>query len=100
MYKRIFILATVAVLAMVSCAKELQQTVPDSFGSTDVHSLSVGIEAGEYLPTDATKASMNAIVRVDWKQDDKVSVVNASTGNILGGCLKADSDGAVTTFVI
>ncbi|MCQ2075246.1 MAG: hypothetical protein MJY77_08740 [Bacteroidaceae bacterium] len=83
---------------MVSCAKELQQTVPDSFGSTDVHSLSVGIEAGEYLPTDATKASMNAIVRVDWKQGDKVSVVNASTGYILGGYLTADSDGAVTTF--
>ena len=98
MYKRTFILATVAVLAMVSCAKELQQTVPDSFGSTDVHSLSVGIEAGEYLPTDATKASMNAIVRVDWKQGDTVSVVNATTGKILGGCLKADSDGAVTTF--
>lgn len=45
-----------------------------------------------------TKSSLESVVRVKWKKDDELSVINLTTGKQLGGCIKADSDGANTTF--
>lgn len=68
--------------------------------SDNVHTLSVGIEAGTYTPAEGeTKASMEAVIRVNWTaNDDEVSVVNATKGKILGGCLKAKESGTSVTF--
>ncbi len=98
MFKRTIIPAVVAVFAMVACSKGFQESEPVRAGSTEVHSLSVGIEAGAYLPADETRATMEAIVRAQWQKDDEISVVNATTGKLLGGCLKATGSGEVVTF--
>ena len=45
-----------------------------------------------------TKSSLESVVRVKWKKDDELSVINLTTGKQLGGCIKADNDGANTTF--
>ena len=102
MIKRYFIPAIIAVFALASCAKEIQDPgiQPESpIVSENVHSLSVGIESGAYVPEDgATKASMEAVIRVKWEKDDSVSVVNATQEKILGGCLKATESGENVVF--
>lgn len=45
-----------------------------------------------------TKSSLESVVRVKWKKDDELSVINLTTGKQLGGCIKADNDGANSTF--
>lgn len=49
-------------------------------------------------PIADTKAATQYTVRIKWTKGDKLSVVNLTTGNILGGSLTADSDGYSTTF--
>ncbi|MDO4802447.1 MAG: hypothetical protein Q4A15_09810, partial [Prevotellaceae bacterium] len=102
MFKRSFIPAVVTVIALASCAKDFQEQgfQPEgSIPSDNVHALSVGIESGAYVPEEeSTKASTEAIVRVKWEKDDEVSVVNATTKKILGGCLKATEAGVSVTF--
>ena len=98
MFKRTIIPAVVAVFAMVACSKGFQESAPVRVDSTEGHSLSVGIEAGAYLPADETRATMEAVVRVNWEKGDQISVVNATTGKLLGGYLEAEKDGDVVTF--
>ena len=45
-----------------------------------------------------TKSSLESVVRVKWKKNDELSVINLTTGKQLGGCIKADKDGANSTF--
>lgn len=45
-----------------------------------------------------TKSSLESVVRVRWKKNDELSVINLTTGKQLGGCIKADNDGANSTF--
>lgn len=45
-----------------------------------------------------TKASTQYTVRINWSAGDKLSVVNLTTGKLLGGCLTANSSGFSTTF--
>ena len=45
-----------------------------------------------------TKASTQYTVRIKWAAGDKLSVVNMTTGKILGGWLTANSSGTSTTF--
>lgn len=45
-----------------------------------------------------TKSSLESVVRVKWKKNDELSVINLTTGKQLGGCIKADNDGANSTF--
>lgn len=45
-----------------------------------------------------TKSSLESVVRVKWKKNDELSVINLTTGKQLGGCIKADMDGANSTF--
>lgn len=49
-------------------------------------------------PVADTKAATQYTVRIKWTKGDMLSVINLTTGNILGGNLTADSDGYSTTF--
>lgn len=99
MLKKYLIPTIAAVIALAACSKEIQEQRVQPADSDNVHTLSVEIESGAYEALDEdTKASMEAVIRVKWKQGDEVSVVNASTGNLLGGCLMAKSDGEIVVF--
>lgn len=98
MFKRNFLMAVIAVLVFAACTNETEDYMMQPMGD-NVHSLSVGIESGTYVPeTGLTRASMEAVIRVKWTEGDEVSVVNATTGKILGGCLKAEESGESVTF--
>ena len=45
-----------------------------------------------------TKASSHYTVRINWSEGDCISVLNLTTGKILGGALTADKSGTATTF--
>lgn len=45
-----------------------------------------------------TKAISQYMMRIYWSKGDKLSVVNLSTGKLLGGNLTANSDGVSSTF--
>ena len=45
-----------------------------------------------------TKASTSVVVRLNWKEGDKLSVINLTTGKALGGDLVAKSAGVTTDF--
>ena len=100
MIRKSYFSAIVAVLALVACSKDFQEPCPvGPISSDNVHTLSVGIEAGTYTPAEGgTKALMEAVIRVNWTANDEVSVVNATTKKILGGCLKAKESGVSVTF--
>ena len=93
--KRIIALMSFAFLLM-ACQKEGRPIVRGEFGMT------ISAELPE-LPVveddDAqTKASTQYTVRIKWAQGDRLSVVNLTTGKILGGNLHANSSGTRTTF--
>ena len=99
MLKKYFIMAITAIFALVACSEKFDEPGMLPAGSDNVHTLSVGIEAGTYTPAEGeTKASMEAVIRVNWTKDDEVSVVNATKGKILGGSLKAKESGTSVTF--
>ncbi|MCR5710499.1 MAG: leucine-rich repeat domain-containing protein [Bacteroidales bacterium] len=45
-----------------------------------------------------TKASTQYTVRIKWAAGDKLSVINLTTGKLLGGYMTANSSGTSTTF--
>ena len=45
-----------------------------------------------------TRSGLGYVVRLGWEEGDEVSVINLTTGKTLGGNLKADKSGSVTTF--
>lgn len=45
-----------------------------------------------------TRASTQYTVRIKWAAGDKLSVINLTTGKIMGGSLTANSSGSSTTF--
>ena len=99
MMKKYLIPAIAAIIALAGCSKDVQEQRAQADDSGEVHSLSVEIESGAYGAVEGdTKASMEAVIRVKWKKDDEVSVVNATTGKLLGGCLKAEEDGESVVF--
>ena len=99
MLKKYFIMAIATGLALVACSEKFDEPGIQPAGSDNVHTLSVGIEAGTYTPAEGgTKASMEAVIRVNWTEGDKVSVVNATTEKILGGYLEAKASGTSVTF--
>ena len=99
MLKKYFIMAITAIFALVACSEKFDEPGIQPAGSDNVHTLSVGIEAGTYTPAEGgTKASMEAVIRVNWTEGDKVSVINATTEKILGGYLEAKASGTSVTF--
>ncbi len=97
--KRYLIPTIAAFIALAGCSKDAQEQKAQPADSGNVHALSVEIESGAYQDAGGeTKASMEAVIRVKWKQNDSVSVVNATKNKLLGGCLKAQSDGESVVF--
>ena len=47
---------------------------------------------------DGTRATTQYTVRIKWVAGDKLSLINLTTGKILGGNLLANSSGNITTF--
>lgn len=96
--KRVAFLLSIG-LSLLSCSKE-----NPSITAGDIN-LSVKAELPE-MPlienndavTKCTKASTQYTVRIKWVAGDKLSVVNLTTGKILGGILSAESSGTQTTF--
>lgn len=97
--KRASILLSLS-LMLLSCSKEENGTIAS--GDFDlclnaelpemqlVENMDAGVEN--------TKASTQYTVRIKWAAGDKLSVVNLTTGKILGGWLTADNSGTVTSF--
>ena len=89
----------ILVLSLFACSKAEPVTiVSGDFG------LSLNAELPE-MPLvegseqdDGTKASTQYTVRIKWAAGDELSVINLSTGKILGGTLSANSGGSSVTF--
>ena len=90
---------TALLLVFLSCSKEQGKMLVS--GAFDV-SLSAELPEMRVLDNNAaegeTRASTQYTVRIKWAAGDKLSVINLTTGKILGGNLRADSGGNITTF--
>lgn len=83
-------------LLLLSCQKEGKTIAKGDFGLTlnaELPELPV-LEESELQ----TKASSQYTVRIKWAKGDRLSVINLTTGKILGGSLTANSSGTKTTF--
>ena len=96
--KRIVILFTLSCL-LLSCSKESLTIVSGDF------ELSLRAELPEMQLLDTpnddgvnTKASTQYTVRIKWAAGDKLSVINLTTGKILGGNLTATASGNIVPF--
>lgn len=94
------VLLYIALLVVnLSCSKEQDRVI--ARGTFDL-SLSAELPEMHVLDNNATdgetRASTQYTVRIKWAAGDKLSVINLTTGKILGGNLKANSSGNLTTF--
>lgn len=93
------LLYTALLLAFLSCSKEQHNVL-----ASGEFNLSLYAELPEMslpdngISSNETKASTQYTVRIKWVAGDKLSVINLSTGKILGGHLTANSSGTITTF--
>lgn len=88
------------VALLMSCSKESEKTI--SSGKFDIH-LDATLPELKFVDNavsvaNGTKASTQYTVRIKWAAGDKLSVINFTTGKILGGNIKANSSGTLTTF--
>ena len=100
--KRLLLLLSASLFLLSSCInQEVEEAVPLAEGD---FSLSLIAELPEMLVFESeeenpgTKAATQYTVRIKWSAGDKISVVNLTTGKLLGGCLTANSSGFSTTF--
>ena len=99
--QRFFYLATVLLL-LSSCGVEIVEESPvlaeGNFSLTmtaELPEMPVLDNGGDITDT---KASTQYTVRIKWAAGDKLSVVNLTTGKLLGGYVTANSSGTSTTF--
>lgn len=97
--KRIAILISIAAL-LLSCSKSKQITIAS--GTFDL-ALNATLPEMQVIDNpgseeEGTKASTQYTVRIKWSAGDNLSVINMTTGKILGGTLSANSTGTSTTF--
>ena len=97
--KRLAIILSLSVL-LWSCSKESEKTMTS--GKFDIQ-LSATLPELKIVDdavsvAKGTKASTQYTVRIKWAAGDKLSVINFTTGKILGGSIKANSSGTLTTF--
>ena len=89
----------ISVLSLFSCSKARPVTI-----ASGDFALSLNAElpemplAGVVEQEENTKASTQYTVRIKWAAGDKLSVINLSTGKILGGALSANSGGSSVAF--
>lgn len=93
------LLYSALLLALLSCSKEQNKVL-----ASGEFNLSLCAELPEMsvpdngISSNETKASTQYTVRIKWVAGDNLSVINLTTGKILGGHLKANSSGNITTF--
>lgn len=98
--KQLFILVFSLPL-LFSCAEKIVEgQVPLAEGNFSM-SLTASLPAMpliEGIDEPETKASTQYTVRINWTEGDRLSVINLTTGKLLGGYLTANSSGTTTTF--
>ena len=94
--KRQFLILACAVM-LGSCAKESHRTLVSGSFEAAVHAVLPELQMVEESADD-TKAATLYTVHIKWAAGDKMSVINLTTGKILGGALTADAAGIETTF--
>lgn len=94
--RRIIAIVSLSFL-LLSCQKEGRTIARGDFAMT------LNAELPELPVVDSfsdsqTKASTQYTVRIKWALGDRLSVINLTTGKILGGALTSNSSGTKTTF--
>ena len=84
-------------LLLFSCQKEGRTIARGDFAVTLDAELPE-LPVVDQVSDTETKASTQYTVRIKWAEGDRLSVINLTTGKILGGCLSANSSGTRTTF--
>lgn len=93
--KKTLIFYAIILTVFVSCTKESNQEID----SESVHSFRINTTAPVLETDDAgTKASMQAVVKLQWSNGDQISVVNLSTGKTMLGNLTAKVNGDKVSF--
>jgi hypothetical protein len=93
--------AIFTVLLLSSCVQNTRMTIAN--GNFDL-SLDASLPEMPLMDTsgmdegDKTKASTQYTVRIKWAQGDQLSVINMTTGKILGGSLSANTSGTASRF--
>jgi len=88
-------LAYLAILSLsISCVRTEEIENAPKFE----HEFSVQAELPEIEQDPDTKAYLGSYIGATWTEGDKVSVVNLTTGKILGGSLSSNSGGTRTTL--
>lgn len=95
--KRLFIFLVAAVL-VGSCAKEQRRTLASGTFDVSVQAALPELQMLDDDMTEESKAATVYTVHIKWTAGDKMSVINLTTGKILGGALTADATGVETTF--
>ena len=84
-------------LLLLSCQKEGRMIARGDFAVT-LNAELPELPIIDSLSSSDTKASTQYTVRIKWALGDRLSVINLTTGKILGGTLTSNSSGTKTTF--
>lgn len=99
--KHLLLILSAFLFMLSSCIESEEEAVPLAEGdftlslTADLPEMFV-FESEEAVP--GTKAATQYTVRIKWSAGDKISVVNLTTGKLLGGWLTANSSGFSSTF--
>lgn len=96
--KRIAIFLSMTAWLLSSCAKDPQATIAMGEFDLTLSAVLPELQVSDPGGAEDTKAATQYTVRINWAAGDKLSVVNLTTGKLLGGQLKANGSGNVTTF--
>ena len=88
------LLISLALLSLCSCSKNGPDILVS--GPFDARVLAVLPECP--VVDTPTRASTQYTVRIKWAAGDRLSVINLTTGKVLGGNLTANASGTSTTF--
>jgi len=97
--KRLLLLLSI-IATLCSCSKESQKTIASGKFDIQLNATlpELKIVDNAVSVVNGTKASTQYTVRIKWAAGDKLSVINFTTGKILGGNIAANSSGTLTTF--
>ena len=100
--KRFLLILSAWLLLLPSCVEREREEVATPLAEGNF-SLSLKADLPEMPQVDGlgeeeTKAIAQYTVRIQWKEGDRISVVNLTRGKLLGGCLTADKAGTSSTF--
>lgn len=84
---------------LLSCSKEDTTIASGDFrASLSAELPEMQLLGGSELEGTVSKATTQYTVRIRWAAGDKLSVINLTTGKVLGGNLTANQSGTLTTF--